>query len=292
MDIKKLFGYEGKKVIVAGGSSGMGLAAVEMLLELGAKVTVLDLKECPKPVEKMIITNMLKKDSIDAAIQQLPEKIDRLFVCHGMAAFPGRDIDVVMCNFVSQRYLDDALLPRIPDFGAICHIASFGGYGWQRSWQKVTKMLNTKTWDEAYDWLKANEKDIPDPDAYSFSKKCLVGYVKSSAWKPELLDRRIRINAISPGLTRTGLTPDFNKASEMQGGGEAVIERIFLGGWKGRYATPEEMGYPMVFLNSDMCSYITGQDLNISFGLDAVTDIQILNQAAEASPVNSEVHKK
>lgn len=34
--------------------------------------------------------------------------------------------------------------------------------------------------------------------------------------------------------------------------------------WCGWYAMPEDMGHPMVFLNSDMAGYISGQDLNIS----------------------------
>ena len=38
MDLKKLFGYEGKTVVVSGAYSGMGLAAARLLQELGANV--------------------------------------------------------------------------------------------------------------------------------------------------------------------------------------------------------------------------------------------------------------
>lgn len=43
------------------------------------------------------------------------------------------------------------------------------------------------------------------------------------------------------------------------------------------YAMPEDMGHPMVFLNSDMAGYISGQDLNISYGIDASRDVTALN---------------
>jgi len=55
-----------------------------------------------------------------------------------------------------------------------------------------------------------------------------------------------------------------------------MIESAYLSGWNGRSATPEEMGYPLVFLGSQMASYISGQDLNISYGKDAHFDVQAL----------------
>ena len=44
MDLKKLFGYEGKTVVITGSASGMSKSATELLLELGAKVYAIDIK--------------------------------------------------------------------------------------------------------------------------------------------------------------------------------------------------------------------------------------------------------
>lgn len=110
-----------------------------------------------------------------------------------------------------------------------------------------------------------------------------TGEYRNLFLEKEYINRRIRINTISPGLTQTGLTPDFETVPGKTTDGESIIESMFLNGWNGRYATPEEMGYPLVFLNSKVASYITGQDLNISFGQDAFYDIQALDAKVDSS---------
>lgn len=275
--LKELFGYQGKNVVITGAASGMARSAAELLLELGAEIHAIDLKEVDLPVKQAIQADMTQKEAIDNAIRQLPDRIDSIFSCHGMAGWPGREIQVLLCNFVSQRYLVETLIPKVVDEGTIAFISSFGGFGWQRSWKKISALLATNGFVEAHEWLKKNEKDTPDPDAYSFAKKCLTAYTKTKAWAPEIIDRKIRINTLSPGLTRTGLTPDFNAAGGPDG--QNRIEGMFLSGWNGRYATADEMGHPLVFLNSKMASYVSGQDFMIDYGLSANLEIKALNKA-------------
>ena len=45
IDLKKLFGYEGKTVVITGSASGMSKAATELLLELGANVYAIDINK-------------------------------------------------------------------------------------------------------------------------------------------------------------------------------------------------------------------------------------------------------
>ncbi len=87
---------------------------------------------------------------------QLPDHIDAIFSCHGMAAWPGQDIKVLLCNFVGQRYMVESLLPKVVDEGAVAFISSFGGFGWQMSYQKVSSLLATNGFEEAHEWLKTN----------------------------------------------------------------------------------------------------------------------------------------
>ena len=64
--MKDYFGYEGKKCVVTGASSGMGKATVEMLVDLGAKVYAVDLNECNvNGIEKFLKCNLAKKEEID-----------------------------------------------------------------------------------------------------------------------------------------------------------------------------------------------------------------------------------
>ena len=62
MDLKKLFGYEGKTVVITGSASGMSKSATELLLKLGAKVYAIDIKSIDLPVEKAFKADLSKKE--------------------------------------------------------------------------------------------------------------------------------------------------------------------------------------------------------------------------------------
>ena len=71
----------------------------------------------------------------------------------------------------------------------------------------------------------------------------------------------IRLNCISPGPTDTPMMPAFE---DMAGGGQIID--LFAQGL-GRRSTPAEQGWPMIFLNSDAASYISGENLNTDGGM-------------------------
>jgi NAD(P)-dependent dehydrogenase (short-subunit alcohol dehydrogenase family) len=88
--MSELFDYEGKRVVVTGGATGIGAALVALLGELGAEhVTVLDIKEPSGPVDAFIEVNLADPTSIDAACEQLDGPIDVLFSNAGVAANAG-----------------------------------------------------------------------------------------------------------------------------------------------------------------------------------------------------------
>lgn len=125
--MRDLWGYHGKRVVINGGSSGMGLAAMKLLLELGAEVYLLDIKEpptgdLPAPLKKFLPIDLRKKESIDAALRQIPDPIDKVFACAGVPGAPFPDIDVMLVNFVGQRHMIESLIPRMVDGGG--HSAS------------------------------------------------------------------------------------------------------------------------------------------------------------------------
>lgn len=271
MDLKKLFGYEGKNVVVTGAASGMAKSAAEMLIELGANVYAIDINPIDLNVTKAFQADLSKKEEIDRVIAELPEELDALFLCHGIAYFPGRELLVQKVNFYSQKYMAEELLPRIKEHGTVNIISSVGGFGWQQVYDKAVELINLNTWDEAMEWYDKHPELIQS--AYVFAKQCLESYVTYKCMAPEYIDKRIRLNAINPGDTTTGLTEDFNKSTSPNGDvaeGEEMISNIFLKSWNGYAATPAQMGYPLVAIGSDIFSYMSGQLIYIDMGLTSM----------------------
>lgn len=260
----------------------MSKSATELLIELGAKVYAIDINPIELPVEKAYQADLSDKEAIDKVISDLPTKIDALFLCHGIAQFPGKELLVQKVNFYGQKYMTEKLLDRISEHGSVTFISSVGGFGWQRVYNKAIELINIPTWEEAMKWYEENPELTNN--AYVFSKQCLESYVTYKCMSKEFIDKRIRLNAINPGDTTTGLTPDFNKSTSPTGNpeeGEAIISSIFLKSWNGYPAEPKEMGYPMVVVGSDICSYVSGQLIYIDFGLTSTWTSGALLQAQD-----------
>jgi len=250
-----ILGYRGKQVVITGCASGMGEAAARLLSELGAEVHGLDIGEVKAPVAQAIRTDMKDRASIDAAIAQLPAEIHALFNCAGVPHPPFPALDVVLINFVGLRHLTEALLPRIGSGGAIASIASTAGMGWKSNLERVRMFLAIEGFDAARAWLEASPE--LGADAYGFSKQAIIVYTMEKAG--ELAKRNIRINCISPSPTATAFMDQLTKEIPA----EAI--RMFCPS-NGRFATPEEMGEPLVLLNSRLASFISGQNVPVDFG--------------------------
>lgn len=280
LNIEKLLNFEGKTVVITGAASGMAHCATELLLSLGAKVYAIDMNDVDLAVEQTIKGNLAQRSAIDQVVSQLPNQIDIVYMCHGVGLRPEREKFIQMVNFVGQRYMAEALLPKIKDGGAITFISSSGGYGWEKNMANVGALLSTSTFEEAEKWVEDHVSMFAageGPDPYQFSKQCLSAYVKSKTRSPEYIGRKIRINAIAPSFTSTPLIKDFNAAVSKDGtneSGENEMYNLFLKSWNGRPGKPEEMAYPLVITASDICSYLSGQVIYIDFGMTGEMDWQ------------------
>jgi NAD(P)-dependent dehydrogenase (short-subunit alcohol dehydrogenase family) len=253
-----VLGYQGRNVVITGAASGMGQAAAQLLVDLGAVVYALDIAEVTVPVEKAIKTNMKDAASIDAAVSQLPDEVYALFNCAGVPSPPFSREDTIMINFVGLRYLTEALLPRIPEGGAIASIASTAGMGWKPALEKVREFLALdNSFESADTWLRENAEATPD--GYGFSKQCIIVYTMSKA--RELAKKGVRINCIAPSPT------DSAFMQQLKGEGQIPDEAVelFLPS-NGRYATGADMGQPLVLLNSRLAGFVSGNNLPIDFG--------------------------
>ena len=281
MDIGGLFGLEGKNVVVTGAGSGMGRAASRLLAELGANVYA-TVRRHPLdfPVKREIPSELGTREGLDALVAELPPVIDALFVCHGISNSVGmtNGLEVQLTNFLSFRYLTEALLPRMSEGSSVTFISSNGGWEWRERAAACMELIETAGWNEALAWY-ASHPELTN-DGYVFAKQCQNVYVHAKVHDPAFVSRHVRINAIAPGLTKTGLTDDFNRSLTGDAAfGQSVLEDMYLSTWNGRWATPEEMGYPMVVLGSRLCSYVSGQVLYIDWGSAAEWELETILSA-------------
>lgn len=264
--VKDYFGYQGKVCVVTGAASGMGKAAAEMLVDLGAKVYALDWAQVKtEGVTAYIHTDLSKKDSIDNAFGQIPSHIDSYFGIAGVSGTTTDFLTTTKIDLISNKYICEEILPeRMTGGGSIAFITSTGGNGWEQEGNKSVYLpvVQAKGWDGAVDAISQSVlSHLPGPMGYPFSKLAMnyLTVQLQALYAP----KGIRVNAVLPGSTETGLTGDFT----MMAGGEA--ELLSHTGYARRLALPREMAEPIVFINSDMASYISGERLIVDYGCTA-----------------------
>jgi NAD(P)-dependent dehydrogenase (short-subunit alcohol dehydrogenase family) len=244
MSLFDAFRYDGKRVLVVGGATGMGAAAAELAQDAGAEVVVMDYAEVKLAGAKAIHLNLAEKASIDTAIDECGGPVHALMACAGVAdGTPG----IEKINFAGHRHLIDRMLAggMLPRGSAIGFISSAAGLGWEASWDMVKEYLDTPDFDSASAW--ANEHGWAD---YFHSKQAVCGYVARQAY-PLLKDHGIRINAICPGPTDTPLA----RANEEMWLGFGADYRAEAGI---EASSPLEQAYPLVFLCSEAGAAISG----------------------------------
>ncbi|WP_101757903.1 SDR family oxidoreductase [Oceanicoccus sp. KOV_DT_Chl] len=256
--MNNVLGYENKNVVITGAASGMGQAAAQQLVDLGANVFALDIASITVPVHKAISVDMKNATSIDAAVAELPDNIDALFNCAGVPSPPFSAADTILINFSGLRYLTESLLPRISAGGGIASIASTAGMGWKPKIETAKTFLALdNSLEVAAQWIA--DHPLESSDGYGFSKQCIIAYTMTMAKK--LAKKNIRINCISPSPTASGFMDTLKGEGKMPA--EAID--LFLPS-NGRYATGAEMGEPLVLLNSKMASFVSGVNLPVDFG--------------------------
>ncbi len=251
--MRDLIGYDGRRVLVfGGGGGGMGAAVVRDLAALGAEVHVVDLREPPIEVASYQKVDLREPSAIDAVIASVGAPLHSLFYCAGLPGPPFDPVEVMTVNFLSVRHAAQAAEPVLTEGAYISAISSGAGMGWMAHTQQILDLMATPDVAEGQAWCKAHP-DLVD-GGYAFSKEAIIVWVMAAC--VGLGERkRIRLNCISPGPTDTPMMPQFvaNSGKDFF----AALPRPLLG----RDATPAEQAHPMVFLNSDAASCITGANL-------------------------------
>ncbi len=267
--MKDYFGYKNKICVVTGAASGIGKKTAELLIELDAEVYALDITKIElEGVKKFIEVDLSSKESIDLAMKQLPEHIDSFFGVAGLSGAKTNYYKTFTVNYIANKYITEEYLKnRMSAGGTIAYITSTGGLYWDKYANEFEKFTNAKTWDEMVEVLHKQAKETTlGMMAYPLSKRALNYYMAKLAI--ELGPKKIRVNALLPGSTDTGMKKEF----EVEAGGmDALVAET---GTAKRLATPEEMAKPLIFLNSDMATFITGLPLIVDAGTNAMIKLK------------------
>jgi NAD(P)-dependent dehydrogenase (short-subunit alcohol dehydrogenase family) len=243
MSLFDAFRFDGKRVLVVGGATGMGAAAAELALDAGAEVVVMDYAPVKLPGAEAIRVNLAEKASIEAAVDECGGPVHALLACAGVAdGTPG----IERINFVGHRHLIDRMIDagKLGRGAAIGFISSAAGLGWEAQLPTLKELLDTPDFDAAAAWCVRHEKAN-----YMATKQAICAYVASQAFP--LLKRGIRINAICPGPTDTPLA-QANKELWL-GFGADYRQQAGV-----QTATAMEQAYPLLFLCSDAAVGISG----------------------------------
>jgi NAD(P)-dependent dehydrogenase (short-subunit alcohol dehydrogenase family) len=260
------WGYSGRRAVVTGAASGIGQAVCETLVGLGAAVTAVDVQ--PVATEGVVASHMVDLadgDAIDATTEEIIEtggSVDALFNCAGI---PGtaQPRAILAVNFVGLRRFTERLITSMSQGSAICSIGSTAAVNWQYHAPTLLELLDIDDDAQALDWLEGHLPDLGYP--YDVSKEAVNAY---TAWRANALSPLgVRINCVNPGGTFTPASREFTKAVRAKQGGAEMLEH-----WptlNGRMAKPVEQAWPMVFLNSELASFVNGATLFVDAGLTA-----------------------
>jgi NAD(P)-dependent dehydrogenase (short-subunit alcohol dehydrogenase family) len=243
--------FDGKIVVITGGSSGIGLAAAQQFEAEGARVVVAGrdartLEAASKLLGKQALTvkaDVTKTSDLDNLFDTVRErhrKIDVLFVNAGGAkvasvADTTEDLfdEISDTNFRGAYFTAQKAVPHLNDGGAIIFTSSY-----------------------------FDEFGMAGTSVVAATKAAVRSLTRTFA--SELLPRGIRVNAISPGVIDTPIFGKLGVPKEVvEGIGKSLRDKIPFK----RFGSPEEIATAVAFLASSDASYITGVELAVDGGL-------------------------
>jgi NAD(P)-dependent dehydrogenase (short-subunit alcohol dehydrogenase family) len=243
--------FEGKVVVVTGGSDGIGLASAQRFAEEGALVYITARRGAvlDQAVSKIgrgavgvqgDVTDLTDLAGLYERIERDHGRVDVVFANAGvhqpvpLEAIDEADFDSTFdLNVKGLVFTVQKALPLMAEGGVIVLNGSIAG-----------------------------SKAFPGQSLYNASKAAVRSFARS--WTNELKDRGIRVNVVSPGATETSLIRGF--FDKTPGAEEEVIKGVPLG----RLGSLEDVANAVLFLASDESSFVAGHELFVDGGVAAV----------------------
>jgi NAD(P)-dependent dehydrogenase (short-subunit alcohol dehydrogenase family) len=245
---------DGKIAIITGGNSGIGLAAAQRFVTEGAYVFIFgrrksELDAAARQIGKNVtavqgdVSNLADLDRLYAVVKEQKGRIDVLFANAGVGDFATLGTitedhfdKTFRINVKGLVFTVQKALPLISDGGSIILTAS-----------------------------TAASKGVEGFSVYSATKSAIRSFARS--WTVDLKQRKIRVNAISPGpidtpasrLSLSGLVQSEQQSQQLR---KKLVSTLPLG----RMGSPDEVAKVASFLASDESSYVTGIELFVDGG--------------------------
>jgi NAD(P)-dependent dehydrogenase (short-subunit alcohol dehydrogenase family) len=246
---------EGKVAVITGGNSGIGLATAQRFVAEGAYVYITgrrqsELDAAVKQIGKSIIavqgdvSNLADLDRLYATVKQEKGHIDILFANAGtgqfapLAAITEEHFDKTFdANVKGLLFTVQKALPLLKDGSSVILNASI-----------------------------VASTGAPSMSVYSASKAAVRSFART--FTTDLRERKIRVNAVSPGVIPSpGYRNSLGMTEEqVKQYADSVVGNIPLG----RTGTLDEIAKVVSFLASDESSYITGIELVVDGGMTQI----------------------
>ncbi len=242
--------FQDKVVVVTGGTSGIGLATAKAFAAEGASVFVTGRRQ----------------DALDAAVKAIGGRVTG--VRGDMAQLA--DIDRLY-DAVQQQHAQIDVVFANAGGGEMAPLGAISEEHYEKTFatnvkgvlftvQKALPLLK----DGASVILTSSTTSIsgtPAFSVYSATKAAIRNFARN--WILDLKDRRIRVNAVSPGVTDTaGLNELFGGGEQAEGTKDYLASLIPAG----RVGQPEEIAKAVLFLASDDASFVNGVELFVDGG--------------------------
>ena len=242
---------KGKKALITGGARGIGREIVLSFLNNGASVYYIDLAEGDSMAEYKGIAkengcevffhkgNVAEEEEITAVCEKILEESSGIDILVNNAGITRDGLifrmtakdweDVIKINLTSAFYISKVVSRAMikQRGGSIVNIASIVGV--------IGNGGQTN---------------------YSASKAGLIGFTKSLA--REVAARGVRVNAVAPGFIKTPMTDKLNETQVKALSGKIPLARLGL---------PSEVASVVLFLASELSSYVSGEVIKIDGGM-------------------------
>ncbi|MAQ03669.1 MAG: 3-oxoacyl-[acyl-carrier-protein] reductase [Rhodospirillaceae bacterium] len=242
-----MFDVSGRKVILTGGTGGIGRAISKRLVDSGAIVTISGTK-------KTVLDEISSELSQNAffLVNDLSESgaVETLL---SFAYDKMGEVDILINNAGITR---DGLMVRMGDDDWLDVIAINLTAGFKLARGCLKSMMKNR-WGRIINISSVvGFTGNPGQANYAASKAGIIGMTKSLA--AEVASRNITVNCIAPGYIKTAMTESLTEKQTSE-----LLKLVP----SGRMGVPEDIAASVLYLSSEEASYLTGQTIHINGGL-------------------------